>query len=882
MIQEQRVRLDAHGSSKSLIQALTRLVSLSVLVSGLLACGNNTEVETVPVNDGQDQEFYSGPAPKTSEVIDFKNEFWDQLSSPNRCGSCHTNGGDASDFAFVDLNDVNTAFSEATSTNTQGQLIVDRSDPANSRVVVRVAEGHNCWVDSDEVCATIIEGYINNWVGGTGSSGGRTIELAAPVPVDPGDSRNFPETAQTNDPDSFALTVYPLLTAHCAGCHSDTSATPQSPFFASADVNSAYEAAKSKIDLDNPTNSRFVSRLVGLHNCWTTNCNSDATDMQAAIERFAGAISLTEIDPALVASKAMTLSTAILASGGSRYEDKQIALWEFKAGAGSTAFDTSGIEPAMDLTFSGPVDWVLGYGLDFTEGAKAQASTTTSKKLADRLKLTNSYSIEAWIIPSNVTAENARIISYSAGDTARNFSVSQTLYNYEFMNRSSNTDAEARPSLMTNDEDEDLQAALQHVVMTYDPVDGQKIYVNGVFTDDVDMNNMAGGSLIDWNENYAFVLGSEVDGSNAWSGKLRLVAIHDAALTQEQINQNYELGVGQKYFMLFSVADQLAIDDTYILLEVEQFDNTAYLFNRPRFISLQEGYTPAADIPIAGMRIGVNGRETDSGQVFGHIDATVNSTDYTANGQTLSTLGTVIALEKGPEADEFFLTFEQLGGQSNVRVEAEPVIPVAAPDPEAAADIGVRTFEEINATMSLVSGIPVTNTAVRNTYTTYQQQLPAIENISAFLSSHQMAVAQLAMSYCNEAVNADKALASNDPDDPRRLFAGFNFNVTAANAFDSASQNQIIEPLLRRLTNLDTLTPANNLDNTQPSDTAIKAVLGDAATQDLDDTLTGDTYESLVTTMTQCLPGCDTTDRTEAIAKAMCAATLGSALTLIQ
>ncbi len=30
--------------------------------------------------------------------------------------------------------------------------------------------------------------------------------------------------------------------------------------------------------------------------------------------------------------------------------------------------------------------------------------------------------------------------------------------------------------------DEDLQATLQHVVATYDPVDGRRIYVNGVLT----------------------------------------------------------------------------------------------------------------------------------------------------------------------------------------------------------------------------------------------------------------------------------------------------------------------------------------------------------------------------------------------------------------
>ena len=35
----------------------------------------------------------------------------------------------------------------------------------------------------------------------------------------------------------------------------------------------------------------------------------------------------------------------------------------------------------------------------------------------------------------------------------------------------------------TADADEDLQATLQHVVATYDPVNGRRIYVNGVFAD---------------------------------------------------------------------------------------------------------------------------------------------------------------------------------------------------------------------------------------------------------------------------------------------------------------------------------------------------------------------------------------------------------------
>ena len=45
---------------------------------------------------------------------------------------------------------------------------------------------------------------------------------------------------------------------------------------------------------------------------------------------------------------------------------------------------------------------------------------------------------------------------------------------------------------MTRAADEDAQAALQHVVMTYSPVEGRRIYVNGVYTGDVDAQG--GGS----------------------------------------------------------------------------------------------------------------------------------------------------------------------------------------------------------------------------------------------------------------------------------------------------------------------------------------------------------------------------------------------------
>ena len=878
-------------------KVLFQFLVLASLLLILVSCGKSAEVERNVNTSNQEAPRYTGPAPLTTDVQTFKREFWDVLSAENRCGRCHTPGGEASDYAFVDLDDVNNAFSQALSTNDKNELLVNLKDPANSRVVLRVGEGHNCWESNPDVCSTIITGYINNWLGGVVTdSKGRTIELAAPEIKVAGASRNFATTAQDNDPASFEKTVYKVLRDNCSGCHAESSATPQSPFFAGADVNSAYEAAKSKIDLDIPANSRFVSRLIELHNCWTSVCQDDANEMQAQIELFSGAIPLTQIDPKLVISKAMSFGSAVLSSGGSRYEDKQIALWEFKTGEGGTAFDTSGIEPAMNLTFSGPVSWVLGYGIDVSAGGKAQASTESSAKLKDLITLTGEYSIEAWVIPGNVSQENARIISYSAGDTARNFSVSQTLYNYEFLNRSSKLidknvllGAEGRGSLMTKDADEDLQASLQHVVVTFDPVNGRRIYVNGVFTDDEDAADIQGGSLNDWNDTYAFVLGNEVSGDYPWSGKLRMVAIHNAVLSDEQILQNYKVGVGQKFLMLFSIADVINTPDTYIMFEVEQFDNTAYLFNQPRFISLDANFIPSTPIAIKGMRIGVNGREAVSGQSYGNIDVSINSAEYTANGQVLSPLGTVIAVQKGPDADEFFLSFELLGSQQNVRVEAKPIVPVAAADPALSADIGVKTFDEINATMSAVTGVPTTQVDVAKTFNTYKQQLPSVENISAFLSSHQMGVAQMAMSYCNVLVNTNKP-----------FFAGFDFNKIASTAFDVSSKSKIITPLLVRLMNLNTGDPTKNL-SVQPDEQEINNLLG-ATTKNvllsssgasLDDPATTGInegqYDSLITTMTACLPNCDadnisddTTTRTAEIVKAVCAATLGSALMVLQ
>ena len=88
--------------------------------------------------------------------------------------------------------------------------------------------------------------------------------------------------------------------------------------------------------------------------------------------------------------------------------------------------------------------------------------------------------------------------------------------------------------------------------------------------------------------------------------------------------------------------------EAYILIEVSQFDSYSYLFNAPVFISLDPTATPG-NFQIQGMRIGINGAEATAGQVYQNLDVTVADASYTPAGQPLSSLGTVIGLEKGPD-----------------------------------------------------------------------------------------------------------------------------------------------------------------------------------------------------------------------------------------
>jgi hypothetical protein len=826
------------------------VVILSVLLS---ACGVDSGAENLQKQDNSSQGgssgSYQGPTPQGEDAQNFRLSLWDNIVIPGRCVDCHNSETNNQSPLFADFANVNTAYAAA-------NTIVDLNDPASSRLVTKVGEGHNCWLNSDTACVDILTRYIENWAGGSSSTANKITLKPIENPHTPGETKSFPA-----DSSSFSG-LHKLLTDYCQTCHIEGK---QTPFIASNDIDTAYDAAKSRINLEVPSSSRLVGRLrMDFHNCWNNNCEESANMMQAEIESFIGNIDTATVEGGISNSKALVLLTdGIVANSGGRFEDNIIALYEFKEGKDIFANDTSGIEPALTLTLSGNVKWVGGWGINIgpamtdpdtnkmLRNGKAQASTKESKKLYDQLRATGEYSIEAWVIPNNVAQENARIITYSGSSEARNFTLGQNLYNYEILHRSSTTDQ--NEVFATADADERLQASLQHVVVTFAPGKGRKIYVNGKFTGDIDP--ASAGTFNEWDDSFALVLGNETDGNSLWQGIIRMVAIHKRALSDSQIAQNFESGVGEKFFLPFSVShlidlnDQETADD-FVVFQASQMDDFSYLFIEPYFVSLN-GNSDLDKAPLKGMRLGVNGKIANVAQSFQTINMNLDSDLYSLEaGQKISRMGTLVSLEKGPSGDEFYLNFEQIGNITNPIEPPDQPTPTTPVDGVAVSDIGLKTFDEINASMSVLTGVATTDTKVKTTFDKVKQQLPTVENIGGFLSAHQMAMTQLAIQYCDALVE-DNTLRSN-------FFPGFDFNESPNTAFDVDGRNLVINSLLSKLI-------VSNLSS-QPEDLDVTNELNN-----LMDTLTACSNTS----------SCDD-QRTKTTVKAACAAILGSGTTLVQ
>jgi hypothetical protein len=119
--------------------------------------------------------------------------------------------------------------------------------------------------------------------------------------------------------------------------------------------------------------------------------------------------------------------------------------------------------------------------------------------------------------------------------------------------------------------------------------------------------------------------------------------------------------------------------------------------------------------------------------------------------------------------------------------------------------------------------------------------------VDAFVSAHPVAIAQLAIQYCDALVNDPAARSS--------YFPGFDFGASPAAAFGPAGRSVVLDALTGRMLATGVAT--------EPEAAGVRS--------DLD---------ALITRLASCGGSCPA-GRTETVVKASCAALLGSAVTLV-
>ena len=289
----------------------------------------------------------------------FRINLWENIKANNRCGGCHNANGQTPQFARND--DVNLAYQAA-------NTIVNLAQPDQSRMVIKVAGGHNCWLQSPSACADTLTVWIRNWAGST-ATGGTQIQLLAPDDQGSGRQQGLPADRHVA---AFRAARSPSPTRSCTRwC-----ATPARPIACAAipraRPRSSSRSSRTRIrkiglrghqveDQSRQPGSvasggapaRRVPQLLG-HARVARPTRDDHARPRSTNSPTRSPV--TNVDPDLLISKGLTLYDGTVAAGGNRYEAATIAKYEFKTGMGAIVYDTSGHEPALNLTMSGDVD----------------------------------------------------------------------------------------------------------------------------------------------------------------------------------------------------------------------------------------------------------------------------------------------------------------------------------------------------------------------------------------------------------------------------------------------------------------------------------------------------------------------------------------------
>jgi hypothetical protein len=598
---------------------------------------------------------------------------------------------------------------------------------------------------------------------------------------------------------AFTATLYNNIlrnpdTGRCFNCHrSNGPVRQQQPFHSNDDPELALNTLNSfqLVDLDDPQASAIVTKIARGHQTWTGNPTNDSQAVLAQIVAWAAMVnSIPNIPaPAGLQSLTLKLSDGVEDVSSARFVEKQIALWDFKEGSGQTILDRSGITPALDLDITGDVTWLSGQGIECGKnenGGKAQGNSVASRKIYDRISATNSYTVEAWVRSATPDQDGpTRIVSYSSGTSNRNFTLGQQGVYYNFRNRNAQTGNNgSQPSYEPQIAKISDRTGVQHVVATYDGfrrrlyVDGQEIVDDG----DAAEQNTVQALGNQWNSQYNLAFCNETTSNRSFKGQIYLVAIHNGALTLQQVANNFDSGLNAKLKLSFDIS---SLSNANAKLEVNAIvvDSKTYAFYDPKFIGLS---TP---IKVEDIRVAVNdqvGVSSQSWSIVNQLSA--------ANNQLLSGSATLANSQMGPDDDQISIVFGTLGNATSF--QARQLMPFEGQNTNVSDVVmpnssATKNFLEISQSLSNITGVPLINANVLASYNELRDGLPTNGSIEAFSTANQINISKLAYEFCSEMVASD-TLRNN-------FFGGnIDLNANSASVFNLAIKNQISDAIIEK------------------------------------------------------------------------------------
>jgi len=134
----------------------------------------------------------------------------------------------------------------------------------------------------------------------------------------------------------------------------------------------------------------------------------------------------------------------------------------------------------------------------------------------------------------------ARIVSWSADESRRNFTLGQEKDRLVFRLRTTDTDLNGTPCLYAPGIF--TPGKSQHITLTYD---GQKVqlYLDG----NPAVTHLLTGRFVNWSRRYFLMAGNERIGTRPWNGELYRIALYNRALSSNEVRQCFaRYGTGEE------------------------------------------------------------------------------------------------------------------------------------------------------------------------------------------------------------------------------------------------------------------------------------------------------------------------------------------------